>query len=126
MQGGDQILNGWHLGEYLIGPTIGKGSFGKVKLALHQPTGVKVAIKILNREKVATLKVEAKIKREIFNLRRFRHPHIVKLYEVIETPSDIFLAQEYLDGGELFDYIIKHGKVRLIPSIAAFHSFLAF
>jgi 5'-AMP-activated protein kinase, catalytic alpha subunit len=40
-----------------------------------------------------------------------RHPHIIKLYEVIETPSDIFMVMEYVPGGELFDYIVSHGKL---------------
>ena len=45
------------------------------------------------------------------NLKLFRHPHIIKLYQVISTPTDIFMVMEYVSGGELFDYIVKHGKV---------------
>lgn len=55
-----------------------------------------------------------KIRREINNLKKFRHPHIVKLYEVIETPEDIYLVMELVSGGELFDYLIQSGKVYLI------------
>ena len=33
-------------------------------------------------------------------------------YQVISTPSDIFMVMEYVSGGELFDYILKHGKVK--------------
>jgi serine/threonine protein kinase len=32
-------------------------------------------------------------------------------YQVISTPTDIFMIMEYVSGGELFDYIVKHGKV---------------
>ena len=91
-------------------PMAGHGSFGKVKLAEHELTGHRVAIKILNREKIKKMDVTQKINREIQILKLFRHPHIIKLYEVITTPTDIFMIMEYVPGGEVFDYIVKHGK----------------
>eukprot|EP00123_Amoebidium_parasiticum_P006478 comp17419_c0_seq1/m.16801 comp17419_c0_seq1/g.16801 ORF comp17419_c0_seq1/g.16801 comp17419_c0_seq1/m.16801 type:complete len:520 (-) comp17419_c0_seq1:238-1797(-) len=99
------------IGNYILGETLGVGSFGKVKLASHQHTGHKVAVKILNRKKIRSLDMVGKIKREIQNLKLFSHPHIIKLYEVISTPTDIFLVMEYVSGGELFEYIVKHGKL---------------
>jgi 5'-AMP-activated protein kinase catalytic alpha subunit len=81
-----------------------------VKVAIHELTGHKVAIKILNRDKISSLDVADKITREIQILKLFRHPHIIKLYEVIATPKDIFMVMEYVSGGEIFDYIVKHGK----------------
>jgi serine/threonine protein kinase len=82
-------------------------------------------VKILNRKKIRSLKMDEKIRREIQILKLFRHPHIIKLYasspmsadypvfsyEVIETPTDIFMIMEYVSGGELFEYILTHGKV---------------
>ena len=65
----------------------------------------------MNRQKIKSLSMDAKIRREIQILKLFRHPHIIKLYEVIETPTDIFMVMEYVPGGELFDYIVRHGKV---------------
>lgn len=79
----------------------------------HQLTKHKVAVKILNRQKIKSLDVVGKIRREIQNLKLFRHPHIIKLYQVISTPTDIFMIMEYVSGGELFDYIVKHGKVNM-------------
>eukprot|EP00054_Salpingoeca_dolichothecata_P015374 m.88562 g.88562 ORF g.88562 m.88562 type:complete len:479 (+) comp21462_c0_seq4:232-1668(+) len=52
-----------------------------------------------------------KIKREIQILKLFRHPHIIKLYQVISSPTDLFLVMEFVSGGELFDYILEHGKL---------------
>ncbi|RWS23585.1 serine/threonine protein kinase-like protein [Leptotrombidium deliense] len=100
------------IGHYILGETLGVGTFGKVKTAKHQLTGHKVAIKILNRQKIKNLDVVGKIRREIQNLKLFRHPHIIKLYQVISTPTDIFMVMEYVSGGELFDYIVKHGKLK--------------
>ncbi|XP_037071803.1 5'-AMP-activated protein kinase catalytic subunit alpha-2-like isoform X3 [Pollicipes pollicipes] len=106
--GGAQVK----IGNYILGDTIGKGTFGKVKFAVHQKTQNRVAVKILNREKIKNLDVAGKIKREIQNLKLFRHPHIIKLYQVISTPTDIFMVMEFVSGGELFEYIIKHGKLK--------------
>eukprot|EP00038_Savillea_parva_P006615 m.164795 g.164795 ORF g.164795 m.164795 type:complete len:506 (+) comp12472_c0_seq1:307-1824(+) len=99
------------IGQYALGETLGTGSFGKVKRAEHVMTGHVVAVKILNREKVKNLDMVGKIKREIQILKLFYHPHIIKLYQVITSPTDIFLMMEYVSGGELFDYILQHGKL---------------
>jgi len=100
------------IGHYILGETLGIGTFGKVKVGFHQLTGHKVAVKILNRQKIKNLDVVGKIRREIQNLKLFRHPHIIKLYQVISTPTDIFMVMEHVSGGELFDYIVKHGKLK--------------
>uniref|UniRef100_A0A915MI17 60S ribosomal protein L36 n=2 Tax=Meloidogyne incognita group TaxID=654580 RepID=A0A915MI17_MELJA len=99
------------IGNYILKETLGVGTFGKVKVGIHEATGYKVAVKILNRQKIMTLDVVGKIRREIQNLSLFRHPHIIKLYQVISTPTDIFMVMEYVSGGELFDYIVKHGRM---------------
>uniref|UniRef100_A0A5S6QEU6 non-specific serine/threonine protein kinase n=1 Tax=Trichuris muris TaxID=70415 RepID=A0A5S6QEU6_TRIMR len=101
------------LSHYIFGQTLGVGTFGKVKVAVHEMTQHKVAVKILNRQKIKRLDVVGKIRREIQNLRLFCHPHIIRLYQVISTPSDIFMIMEYVSGGELFDYIVKRGRLQV-------------
>uniref|UniRef100_A0A8C9HFT3 5'-AMP-activated protein kinase catalytic subunit alpha-1 n=1 Tax=Piliocolobus tephrosceles TaxID=591936 RepID=A0A8C9HFT3_9PRIM len=105
------------IGHYILGDTLGVGTFGKVKVGKHELTGHKVAVKILNRQKIRSLDVVGKIRREIQNLKLFRHPHIIKLYQVISTPSDIFMVMEYVSGGELFDYICKNGRKSDVPGV---------
>ncbi|KAA8547955.1 hypothetical protein F0562_004384 [Nyssa sinensis] len=100
------------LRNYKLGKTLGIGSFGKVKIAEHALTGHKVAIKILNRRKIKNMEMEEKVRREIKILRLFMHPHIIRLYEVIETPSDIYVVMEYVKAGELFDYIVEKGRLQ--------------
>ncbi|KAJ7519019.1 hypothetical protein O6H91_20G019600 [Diphasiastrum complanatum] len=100
-----------YLPNYKLGKTLGIGSFGKVKVAEHAMTGHKVAIKILNRRKIKSMDMEEKVRREIKILRLFMHPHIIRLYEVIETPSDIFVVTEYVKSGELFDYIVEKSRL---------------
>lgn len=101
-----------YLPNYKLGKTLGIGSFGKVKIAEHALTGHKVAIKILNRRKIKNMEMEEKVRREIKILRLFMHPHIIRLYEVIETPTDIYVVMEYVKSGELFDYIVEKGRLQ--------------
>nr|AZZ65890.1 AMP-activated protein kinase alpha subunit [Gecarcinus lateralis] len=109
---GSQTITLMKIGHYQIGNTLGAGTFGKVKYGEHILTGTKVAIKILNRKTIKNLDMVSKIKREITNLKLFRHPHIIKLYQVISTPTDIFMVMEYASGGELFDYIKQKSKLK--------------
>jgi len=57
------------------------------------------------------MEMSGKVRREINNLKRFSHPHIIRLYEVIHSPTDIFMVIEYVSGGELFDYIVQKGRL---------------
>lgn len=63
-------------------------------VATHSVTGHRVAMKIINRRKISSLDMGGRVKREIQYLKLLRHPHIIKLYEVITTPSDIIMVIE--------------------------------
>lgn len=99
------------IGDYKLGKTLGVGSFSRVKIAEHEPTGKKVAVKILNRHKIREQGMEEKLKREIKILKLCMHPHIIRLYEVIETATDVYVVTEFSSGGELFDYIVERGRL---------------
>ncbi|KAL0289889.1 UNVERIFIED_CONTAM: SNF1-related protein kinase catalytic subunit alpha KIN10 [Sesamum angustifolium] len=93
------------LRKYRFGRRIGRGAFAKVKIAQHIPTGHKVAIKIIKRQEMQSREMEEKVRREIKICRLFMHPHVVRIYEVIETPTRIYVVMEYMMRGELHDYI---------------------
>mmetsp|Transcript_19058 Transcript_19058/g.19059 ORF Transcript_19058/g.19059 Transcript_19058/m.19059 type:complete len:258 (+) Transcript_19058:67-840(+) len=99
------------LANYRILSPLGSGTFGQVKLAEHLATTTKVAIKILKKRTISEKRVISKVKREIKALKLFRHPHIIKLYEVIDTPSNLALVLEYLPGGELYTHLDRNGKI---------------
>lgn len=113
------------IGQYVLGKNLGIGAFGKVKLATHAITGHKVAVKILNKAKIKQLGMEEKVQREINILHLCTHPHIIRLYEVIDTPTDIFLVNEYVSGGELFDYIVSKGRLSADEARNFFHQIVS-
>lgn len=98
------------IGKYQIIKTLGEGSFGKVKLAQHLTTGQKVALKIINRKTLAKSDMQGRVEREISYLRLLRHPHIIKLYDVIKSKDEIIMVIEFA-GKELFDYIVQRGRM---------------
>jgi len=113
------------IGQFILGKNLGIGAFGKVKLATHVVTGHKVAVKILNKAKIKQLGMEEKVQREINILHLCTHPHIIRLYEVIDTPTDIFLVNEYVSGGELFDYIVSKGRLSADEARNFFHQIVS-
>ena len=100
------------VGHFVVGNTIGKGTFGKVKLGYDKITGEKVAIKLLEKRRFATSADEIRVARELQILKHVRHPHIIQLYEIIDTSEEIYMIMEYASKGELFDYIVDKGKLR--------------
>lgn len=75
----DKIKTDQRIGQYNIIKTLGEGSFGKVKLAVHRSTGQQVALKIISRKKLISRDMAGRVEREIEYLQLLRHPHIIKL-----------------------------------------------
>ncbi|XP_058847875.1 MAP/microtubule affinity-regulating kinase 3 isoform X1 [Acipenser ruthenus] len=100
-----------HIGNYRLLKTIGKGNFAKVKLARHILTGREVAIKIIDKTQLNPTSLQ-KLFREVRIMKILNHPNIVKLFEVIETDKTLYLIMEYASGGEVFDYLVAHGRMK--------------
>jgi 5'-AMP-activated protein kinase catalytic alpha subunit len=99
------------IGKYILGKSIGEGTFGKVKLGRHITTNEKVAVKILEKSKITDVTDVERVSREIHILKIVQHPHVIQLYEIIETPKKLYLIMEYASRGELFDYIVRYQNV---------------
>uniref|UniRef100_A0A8C3A7X5 non-specific serine/threonine protein kinase n=1 Tax=Cyclopterus lumpus TaxID=8103 RepID=A0A8C3A7X5_CYCLU len=98
------------MGHYEIERTIGKGNFAVVKLATHIITKAKVAIKIVDKTQLDDENLK-KIFREVQIMKLLKHPHIIRLYQVMETERMIYLVTEYASGGEIFDHLVAHGRM---------------
>ncbi|KAI8895395.1 kinase-like domain-containing protein [Globomyces pollinis-pini] len=112
------------IGNYVFQKTVGEGNFAKVKLATHKMTGAEVAIKVIDKTQLDEKKI-GKLYREVRIMKLLHHPNIVKLYEVIETKSTVFLVMEYASGGELYDYLVVHGKMKEKEARAKFRQILS-
>ncbi|KAJ3127920.1 hypothetical protein HK098_005561 [Nowakowskiella sp. JEL0407] len=113
------------IGPYKMDRTIGQGTYGKVRLAVNVVTDEKVlylilkiknspivAVKVIEKSQIQSPKQIARLQREIRFLKLLHHPHIVKVFDVVETAEYIYIVMEYAAGGELFDYIVAHKRVK--------------
>uniref|UniRef100_A0A674D111 non-specific serine/threonine protein kinase n=1 Tax=Salmo trutta TaxID=8032 RepID=A0A674D111_SALTR len=102
-----------HIGNYRLLKTIGKGNFAKVKLARHILTGREVAIKIIDKTQLNPTSLQ-KVKGKT-----------LKLFEVIETEKTLYLVMEYASGGEVFDYLVAHGRMKEKEARAKFRQIVS-
>nr|CDS25677.1 serine:threonine protein kinase MARK2 [Hymenolepis microstoma] len=100
-----------HVGKYSLIRTIGKGNFAKVKLAQHVTTGMEVAVKVIDKTQLNPTSLR-KLFREVRIMKTLDHPNIIKLLEVIESERHLYLVMEYASNGEVFDYLVTHGKMK--------------
>ncbi|EAS02325.3 Serine/Threonine kinase domain protein (macronuclear) [Tetrahymena thermophila SB210] len=99
------------IGNYILNKTIGRGTFGKVKLGVHTLTNEKVAIKILEKRMIQGDQDMLSVQSEISILKSVNHPNISQLYQIIETNDCLYLVLEYAQNGELFDFIVRKRRL---------------
>ncbi|KAI9651850.1 MAG: hypothetical protein M1829_002130 [Trizodia sp. TS-e1964] len=142
------------VGPWRLGRTLGRGAMGRVRLAKHNFTGQFAAIKIVSKAAAEmtksssimgkdfasaadgagpTTQLPFGIEREVVIMRLIEHPNVMSLYDVWENRGEIYLVLEYVEGGELFDYVSKRGRLeeeeavrffcQIISGIEYCHSF---
>ncbi|KAL0280770.1 UNVERIFIED_CONTAM: hypothetical protein PYX00_001972 [Menopon gallinae] len=112
------------VGFYDIERTIGKGNFAVVKLARHRITKTEVAIKIIDKSQLDPVNL-LKVYREVDIMKQLDHPHIIKLYQVMETKNMIYIVSEYASQGEIFDYIARCGRMNEVAARRKFWQILS-
>ncbi|KAM3155770.1 Serine/threonine protein kinase KIN1 [Botrytis cinerea] len=112
-------------GNWILGKTIGQGSMGKVKLARRAEGGEQVAVKIVprgstddnhnqsraDRERADHSK-EVRTAREAAIVTLLDHPYICGMRDVVRTTYHWYMLFEYVNGGQMLDYIISHGRLK--------------
>eukprot|EP01104_Vermistella_antarctica_P018365 TRINITY_DN676_c0_g1_i1.p1 TRINITY_DN676_c0_g1~~TRINITY_DN676_c0_g1_i1.p1 ORF type:complete len:658 (-),score=180.90 TRINITY_DN676_c0_g1_i1:210-2000(-) len=101
--------SGTCIDEYKMGKELGHGAFGCVYLAHHKKSKQEVAIKVLNKRHIRSRGALLAIKRECHIMMILQHPNIVRLFNVAETPIQLFFIMEVVKGGDLQEYL--NGKV---------------
>ena len=100
------------LARYLVGRTIGEGTYGNVKYAQHSETGTAYALKVLNKDYLVQRGMVEQVKTEIAILKQIKHPFIVNMHEIMSSRDKIFLVMELVTGGDLFDKIAVQGPLK--------------
>ncbi|KAF9820578.1 hypothetical protein IEO21_01281 [Rhodonia placenta] len=124
------------IGLWKVGRTIGKGSSGRVRIARHTKTGQYAAVKIVSKNALLSSRMslhslgdEAErilhsIEREIVIMKLIEHPNIMRLYDVWETSTELYLILEYVEGGELFDYLCNKGRLSTSEALGYFQQII--
>uniref|UniRef100_A0A914ICF9 SNF-related serine/threonine-protein kinase n=1 Tax=Globodera rostochiensis TaxID=31243 RepID=A0A914ICF9_GLORO len=92
-------------GLYDLEHTIGKGHFAVVKLARHVFTGEKVAVKVIDKTRLDPVSQEHMMQ-EVRCMKLVQHPNIVRLYEVIDTQTKLFLILE-LGDYDMYEWVMR-------------------
>ena len=121
-----------YIGQWIIGECVGKGASGRVRIAKHRRTGQLAAVKILplqplmnSRASLATHLAKSEkqrlgIDREIVMMKLMNHPNILRIYDVFEGENELYLVLEYVEGGELFDFLVNRGRLPPLDALAFF------
>ena len=99
------------IGDYIIKKTIGTGTFSTVKLGVHRITQKKVAVKILDKNKIESKDDLERIIREMQILTEMDHQNVIKIFKIYEEEDNFSIIMEYCEGGELFNYIVKKQRL---------------
>jgi len=89
------------IGHYILGKTIGEGTFGKVKVADHVKSAQKVAIKIYEKFKLLDPQRRKSVRREIKLMERMRHPNIVGYIENFLLGDTLVIIMQYCERGDI-------------------------
>lgn len=116
---------GPRVGPYIFGKTLGTGSTGKVKLAKNLITGEIVAIKIVRKDYLDNKpSLKKKMRREISVLKLLSHPNLMSLIDVFEIETHLFLVMEFVDGLELFEYLVRRGALPIPQALSFFQQII--
>lgn len=99
------------------GVTLGEGGFGSVHEVKEKESNRLFACKKIPRKKIRN---QTRFLNEVLALKNCDHPNIVKLYELFEEENDVFLVQEKLCGGELFEYVTENDHLSELEAAQIF------
>jgi len=105
--------------KYEIGPKLGNGKFGLVKLAVSKKDGSKYAGKFMSKKEMSNVDLEL-VRAEIEILKVCQHPNIIRIYDIFENMDSYYIFMEFCDGGDLFTRLEKT-KFKIPEKKAAFY-----
>ncbi|OHT02672.1 CAMK family protein kinase [Tritrichomonas foetus] len=107
----DGIRPGSTIGSFVLERNIGSGAFASVWRGHHINSKSPVAIKVINKSTISTEVAQTRLQREIALLKQMEHPFIAEFFQVIEDPMSYYLVMEYVENGNLLDYVNSNGRL---------------
>lgn len=96
--------------DFVVGMHLGQGAFATVYKASHKSTGYNVALKTYEKKLLTHRSQLMAIHREIYILAGLKHPNIMRLFEVLDSPTKCHLVMELCHGKNLYSFIKKNPK----------------
>ncbi|XP_050456072.1 serine/threonine-protein kinase Chk2-like isoform X3 [Cataglyphis hispanica] len=101
--------------KYSLGRKLGVGACGEVRLLFSKDGSKRFAVKIIQINNVSHKQIcfnnPSNIRNEVEILKKLRHPCIIQMEDIYDTPSTMYIILELMEGGELFDKIRSKGKL---------------
>jgi serine/threonine protein kinase len=91
-------MNFTPISDYQIGKHLGSGAFGQVKMATHKSTGLLIAFKIYDKQKLEKESRKKCVQKEVQSLKKLNHPNLLLLYDVIDSQTQLYMATEFVHG----------------------------
>jgi cGMP-dependent protein kinase len=99
---GRRVLPPLALADLEIVRVVGKGAYGMVKLARRRSTNEPLALKVMQKSRVVMTKQAHNVITEKNLMHDLNHPFVVRLIATMTCPDCLYIATEYLGGGDLF------------------------
>jgi hypothetical protein len=100
-------------GRYILSDELGRGGMGVVYQAWDEALDRKIALKKLPQALTDDMENLARFEREAKLLARLSHPAILQIYDLFQDRGEYWMALEYIDGGDLADYLLQHGSLSI-------------
>uniref|UniRef100_A0A8B9R7V1 non-specific serine/threonine protein kinase n=1 Tax=Astyanax mexicanus TaxID=7994 RepID=A0A8B9R7V1_ASTMX len=116
-----------HIGNYRLLKTIGKGNFAKVKLARHILTGKEVAVKIIDKTQLNSSSLQKHFEHwvKIFSHHLISPSISLSVFSLSFTCSCVFPLSSSRHQGEVFDYLVAHGRMKEKEARAKFRQIVS-
>ena len=116
---------------YLLGKPLGKGAFGKVYLGTHKLSGLKVAVKAIEKSFMQDERTRKKVFQEVYIMNKIHDKNVIRLLELFESPKHLMIVLEYAGGGDLLQLLRTRGSIseqearpifkQIVHAVAACH-----
>eukprot|EP00182_Erythrolobus_australicus_P002892 CAMPEP_0185832558 /NCGR_PEP_ID=MMETSP1353-20130828/2150_1 /TAXON_ID=1077150 /ORGANISM="Erythrolobus australicus, Strain CCMP3124" /LENGTH=743 /DNA_ID=CAMNT_0028530737 /DNA_START=79 /DNA_END=2310 /DNA_ORIENTATION=- len=98
------------VGKFIVGETLGEGSYSVVKRCIHEDTREQYALKVMSKDKLPSANLEKQVRKEVKIMQYLRHPHVVTVHDVLMSERNMYIVMELVNGVELYDEVIRCGR----------------